>query len=372
MIYITGDLHGEIDKAKLTTKNFPAQRELTKNDYVIIAGDFGGIWSGGKQDEWLLDWLESRNFTTLFVDGNHENFDLLYQFPIMDWNGGKIHQIRPSIIHLMRGQVFTIEGKKIFTFGGAESVDKQFRKEFISWWREEIPSRREFEEGIRNLEKHDMTVDYVITHTAPRDIIGQLNSFFGDKINDSTSEMLNYFKKSIRFKHWFFGHFHTNKTIGKFTVLNDRIVVLQENVCMPKDPEPRDWKIEKYRSKFKAAFPDMKQPTYEEAGALIDQWDREGRHITYPLAGLNWNELEWKKEYRRKREFKLLAEKIINHQTDGEENFMACGNGEQCPQSDNCKCWKLYQYMLENEIAGHTCQLNKPENCKEFRPYGDK
>ncbi|XFO67676.1 hypothetical protein SPSIL_038950 [Sporomusa silvacetica DSM 10669] len=48
---------------------------------------------------------------------------------------------------------------------------------------------------------------------------------------------------------------------------------------------------------------------------------------------------------------------------------MACGTGEKCPQSDNCKCWKLYQYMLENEILGHTCMLYKPENCEEFRPY---
>lgn len=41
MIFITGDVHGEIDIHKLNTKNFPIQRELTKDDYVMVAGDFG-------------------------------------------------------------------------------------------------------------------------------------------------------------------------------------------------------------------------------------------------------------------------------------------------------------------------------------------
>ncbi|TWH45137.1 hypothetical protein Salpa_1033 [Sporomusa sp. KB1] len=51
MIYITGDLHGEIDKDKLTTRYFPVQREISKSDYLIVAGDFGCIWSGDRKDK---------------------------------------------------------------------------------------------------------------------------------------------------------------------------------------------------------------------------------------------------------------------------------------------------------------------------------
>ena len=42
-IFVTGDTHREHDFAKL---EFFAKRnpQLTKNDYVIIAGDFGGVW----------------------------------------------------------------------------------------------------------------------------------------------------------------------------------------------------------------------------------------------------------------------------------------------------------------------------------------
>ena len=231
MIYITGDTHGEIDIGKLNAKNFPIQKEMTKKDYVIIAGDFGCLWNGHKDKFWL-DWLEKKNFTTLWIDGNHENFTLLNEYPVEEWNGGKVHKIRPSVIHLMRGQVFTIDNQTFFTFGGALSVDKHYRKEFISWWKEEIPSGQEFEEGLKNLEKHNMTVDYVITHTAPEVIVEQLNLdtlyLEGEKINDPTCKMLTYFMENVEFKKWYFGHFHLNKKIEKFTTLYHNIEKIED------------------------------------------------------------------------------------------------------------------------------------------------
>ena len=124
MIYITGDCHR--DFKRFSTRIFPEQKEMIKEDYVIICGDFGGVWSKGKEDKeekYLLDWLENKPFTTLFVDGNHENFDRLYAYPAEEWHGGRVHMVRPSVIHMMRGQVFEIEGKHIFTFGGASSHD---------------------------------------------------------------------------------------------------------------------------------------------------------------------------------------------------------------------------------------------------------
>jgi hypothetical protein len=46
MIYITGDTHGMIDWEKLNTTEFPEQKSLTRDDYVIVVGDFGGVWDG--------------------------------------------------------------------------------------------------------------------------------------------------------------------------------------------------------------------------------------------------------------------------------------------------------------------------------------
>ena len=186
MIYLTGDTHS--DFTRFSTDKFPIQKEMTKNDYVIICGDFGGVWNylvESTYEKYWLDWLNKKNFTTLFVDGNHENFARLYNYPVEEWHGGKVHKIRDSVLHLMRGEIFNIENKKFFTFGGAKSHDIQegilnldeeekiyqyrkrgayFRIRDYSWWDLELPTQDEMKNGIHNLEKVNYKVDYIITH----------------------------------------------------------------------------------------------------------------------------------------------------------------------------------------------------------------
>jgi len=146
------------------------------------------------------------------VDGNHENFDILKSIKIQNWNGGKVHKIAPNIIHLMRGQVFNLCGRKIFTFGGATSVDKFKRIEGIDWWSDELPTVAEMEEGLNNLQKHRNTVDYVITHTASLETVEFLSNTRGFKIEkDCILDYLNEIKKITDYKHWFFGHFHVDQ-----------------------------------------------------------------------------------------------------------------------------------------------------------------
>jgi len=140
MIFITGDTHGEVDIRKFNSRKFSEQKNLTKSDFIIITGDFGLLWDGSNEYNYWLKWLSEKNFTTLFIDGNHENFKMLNSYPVITWNGGKAHQITDSVIHLMRGQIFVIDGYKFFTFGGAKSSDKKFRKEGVSWWKEEMPN----------------------------------------------------------------------------------------------------------------------------------------------------------------------------------------------------------------------------------------
>ena len=107
MIYATGDTHGNFQR--FDSEHFPEQAQMTRDDFMIICGDFGGVWEGGKKDARSLDRLENLPFTTLFISGNHENFDLLKKYPIEEWNGGKVQRIRPHVIHLMRGQVFDLQ-----------------------------------------------------------------------------------------------------------------------------------------------------------------------------------------------------------------------------------------------------------------------
>ena len=157
-IYITGDTHGTFDLRKVVYFFKGREEEFSRDDYLIICGDVGVCGFMASDEAKTRDILRNLPVTVLFVDGNHENFEQLNSYAVETWNGGKVHFIESNIIHLMRGQVFEIDGKKFFTFGGAYSVDKMYRTEGITWFPEEIPSKEEYEEGWKNLEKADFQV----------------------------------------------------------------------------------------------------------------------------------------------------------------------------------------------------------------------
>lgn len=244
MIYATGDTHGEFNR--FTKANFPERVGMTKEDCVLICGDFGGVWDGGRQDRWNLDWLERLPFTVLFVSGNHENFDLLEQYPVEEWHGGKVQRIRPHVLHLCRGQVFELEGRTFFTMGGASSHDAtdgilepdapdyrsqlkwmrwhnaRFRVNHISWWARELPGPEEYEEARRNLERVGHRVNFVITHCAPTSVQNLLG---GEYVPDALTDFLEEVRQTTRFDHWLFGHYHDNRNLdGGFVLLWEQMV----------------------------------------------------------------------------------------------------------------------------------------------------
>lgn len=227
MIFVTGDTHNSLDISKLNTKKFPQQKALTKKDYVIICGDFGCVWYGDRRDNHLLNWLEEKNFTTLFVDGNHENFDALAGYEQREWNGGVVQYIRPSVIHLMRGYVFDIDGLKVFAMGGARSTDIMYRTKGKSWWPQEMPSAEEITRARQNLALHDNQVDIMITHDAPRSIARMI-----DVHRSEVDELMPFFEElytSVAYRHWYFGHFHMDWEIDeRHTLLYNRIIQLND------------------------------------------------------------------------------------------------------------------------------------------------
>ena len=247
MIYITGDTHS--DFSRFTEENFPIQAEMTKDDYVIICGDFGGVWTfeeESRREKEALDWLDNKSFTTLFVDGNHENYARLYNYPVEEWHCGKVHKIRNSVLHLMRGEIFDIDNKKIFAFGGARSHDIQdgilnlyeeekiyeyrkrgayFRIRDFSWWDLELPTNQEMENGIKNLEKVNYKVDYIISHCCPTSIQALINPIYK---RDILTDYLQQISEKCTFKRWYFGHYHDYKQVNsQFTLLYENIVPLE-------------------------------------------------------------------------------------------------------------------------------------------------
>ena len=214
MIYVTGDCHGNF--RRFQSEYFPEQANMTKDDTVIITGDFGGVWFGDSRDDETLDWLERLPFTLAFVCGNHENYDALERYPVAEWHGGKVHRVRPHVLHLMRGQVFELESYRFFTMGGAKSHDTNHRINHISWWRQELPSDEEYSEALQNLERYNWQVDYIITHCAPTSI-----ALMGSRHNeaDRLTDFLQEVRERAKYHYWLFGHYHDNKAIDEKHIL---------------------------------------------------------------------------------------------------------------------------------------------------------
>lgn len=205
-IYVTGDTHRTHDIGKLSLISFPEQIRLSHEDYVIILGDVAIAWTGDENDIYTANYHNNKPYTTLFLDGNHENHAILDAYPVEMWNGGKIHRIAPNVLHLMRGQTFRLGDVSFFVMGGASSIDKKYRIENVSWWSREIPSDAEFEEGIANLEKCGNKVNFILTHDAPHPIRERLGCYTRDPL----TSFLTFIDSHIQFEKWYFGHHHVD------------------------------------------------------------------------------------------------------------------------------------------------------------------
>lgn len=206
MVYVTGDLHGDINRFKL-----PEFGKLKKGDTLIVCGDFGFIWDGGKNEKKLLRRIGKRKYNVAFVDGCHDNYSLLNGYDESEWNGGRVHHITGNLYHLIRGNIYTIEDETYFAFGGGESDDFEERLAEKNWWPEEQPSKQEVTDAVERLNDCGCKVDYVITHDAPRALNGVVD-IDADK-QSYIHIFLDIVCKQCEFKRWFFGKYHMDKTV---------------------------------------------------------------------------------------------------------------------------------------------------------------
>ena len=226
-IFITGDIHLNVDIKKLSFKNWPMSRELDKEDILIICGDAGLTWNTSNEVKYWCDWLEDRPCTIISIMGNHENYTLLRAIPITEWHDAKVRRVRPHVMYIETGEIFTFNGLSFFVMNGAASTDKGSRKEGISWWPQEIPSYQEFEYAANNLRTHDMKVDYILSHTTSNRTIQKFDKWF-PQFDPVTNFLDKFVEEEVNYKINFFGHFHQDKTIDEKHILlyNDIIELL--------------------------------------------------------------------------------------------------------------------------------------------------
>lgn len=188
---------------------------------------------------------------------------MIAEYPMEEWHGGKSrHIIKDKVILLERGQVFEIDGKTFFTFGGASSLDIQggildrddidydddrrkavrsglpFRIKHESWWEEELPNEDEMNEGRRNLAKYHYKVDYVLTHCCSTSVQETLDQRPGHILKpDILTDYLQEMEEKLAYRHWFFGHYHMDQDVDeKHSVLYHTIVPIEDHEPLGKVP----------------------------------------------------------------------------------------------------------------------------------------
>ena len=120
-----------------------------------------------------------------------------------------------------------------FVFGGADSIDKASRIPYVSWWPEEIPSRREFFKGLDNLERNSWDIDLFLAHTCPIEVNTSLFNY-PYKLKDPTEDMLSQYEYHIRENNpgkeypFLFGHHHNFKWGDKYICLYDQVMSIQK------------------------------------------------------------------------------------------------------------------------------------------------
>ena len=246
MIYFTGDTHHNIDTQKIVSFN-----PITKKNSLIVLGDWGGVWYRDLKKNYKLlrkwcKWQKEKNFKLFVILGNHENYDMLKRLPVVEIKdernyikAKKLKVINPFTkgfkcdIFILENGFQIIDNKKLFVIRGASSIDKEYRKEGVDWWRDEVLSEEEKKEIIAFLEKNDISLDYVISHTAPSFLVEKLIEKFDvnpkkiDEVSDFLDEIYNKYLKG-KFKYWLFGHFHLDCEIDNFICLYQRVLSEEE------------------------------------------------------------------------------------------------------------------------------------------------
>lgn len=200
MIYLASDPHGDYSLRAITEYLSKAN----KDDLLILLGDVELNLPDKSDFERRTAELLASDKPIAFIDGNHENYPWINSFPVENWNGGKVHRLSKNVVHLMRGNIYTIEGKTFFALGGWMSSDGWKTRGL--WFPEECPSDEEMANGLKRLEANGNKVDYILTH----------NWNIEDDETGREASLREFCKKvenAVSFKHWYFGHWHADKQL---------------------------------------------------------------------------------------------------------------------------------------------------------------
>ena len=213
MIYITGDMHGDINQMRQIMNKINCKL----NNTLIVLGDFGANYYFDKKDNVFKNAISEYNINIFVIRGNHDgnpaqikNIEQKEKYN----NIGYIEQEYPNIFYAINGNVYNIEENQFLVLGGAYSVDKFYRLSMgYKWFSDEQMNNSEKEKFLQN---YPQKVDVILSHTCPYSNIPYhlfLKNIDQSTVDNSMEYFLQEVKEKIEYNNWFFGHFHANEEI---------------------------------------------------------------------------------------------------------------------------------------------------------------
>ena len=226
MIYITGDTHGEFDRLFDFCHRFGSSRE----DTMIILGDAGFNYYGGKRDRNTKKAVSDLPITVFSIHGNHEKRPAsIPTYHTTEWRGGQVYMEDeyPNLLFGIDGEVYDLNGLQTIVIGGAYSVDKHYRLvNGWGWWPDEQPSDEIKQKVEKALTSRNWKVDAVLSHTTPlkyEPVEVFMSWVDQSKVDKSTEIWLDSIEDRLTYRHWYAGHYHTEKNIDRLTLLFESI-----------------------------------------------------------------------------------------------------------------------------------------------------
>ena len=222
MVYFTGDIHGSPFKLQV----FCRYMELTEKDTIVILGDVGANYYGGKRDKQFKEQIAKLAPTIFCIHGNHEQRPAnIPSYKAKEWNDGPVwyEEEYPNLLFARDGNIYVIDGVRYLVIGGDFSVDKNYRlSRGYGWWADEQPSEEIKARVGRRVANSGL--DVILSHTCPfkyepREAF--LPGIDQSEVDSSTEEWLDTIEESVDYKAWFCGHWHIDKRIDKMHFLYD-------------------------------------------------------------------------------------------------------------------------------------------------------
>ena len=200
MVYLTGDTHGDLDRFR------HGRLRWLGNGTSWWCWAISALCGTQRRRTEKLDWLRKRPYTLLFLDGSHENYDLLAQYPETERFGGRVQSLGGNVYHVCRGSVLELEGKKVPVLRRGRKPGPGGTGAGRDWWKQEMPSDEEYAACEQNLEACGYQVDYVLTHDAPSRFLD-----FTVLASGETNQLHQFLDKillKLTYEKWFFGCYH--------------------------------------------------------------------------------------------------------------------------------------------------------------------